>query len=123
MKTLLTSFLVCLCFLVSGQDKIYKKDQSVIDCIITEVGLTEIKYYLSPEEVRNSPVISIAVDQVQKVVLGSGREIVFNDPLKDEKLYAEDKKRAIKIHFLSPLLEHLAFSYEKNLKPGRSIEH
>lgn len=122
MKTLCTFLLALASTLALAQDKIYKKDKSVIDCIVTEIGLNEIKYYLSPEELRSSPIISISVDQVAKIVLSSGREIEFNDPLEDPNVYVDDKKRAIKVHFLSPLLEHLAFSYEKSLKPGRSIE-
>ena len=105
-----------------AQDKIYKRDKTVIDCMITEIGVEEIKYYLSGEDVRNSPIFSISVSEVAKIVLSSGREIEFKDPLNDPSLYTENKQHALKLHFLSPLNEHLAFAYEKSLKPGRSFE-
>ncbi len=116
--------LLLLLFSISSfaQDKIHKRDKTVIDCIITEIGIEEIKYYLSKEEMRNSPMISIAVSEVAKVVLSSGREIEFKDPLNDPSLYTENKQHALKLHFLSPLVEHLAFAYEKSIKPGRSFE-
>ncbi|MEM6524572.1 MAG: hypothetical protein AAGF85_22025 [Bacteroidota bacterium] len=63
MKSLIVSLLLLVSLSAFSQDKIYKKDKTVIDCIITEIGLNEIKYYLSPEEVQNSPIISISVDQ------------------------------------------------------------
>lgn len=123
MKKINFAFLLLL-FSVSSfaQDKIHKRDKTVIDCIITEIGIEEIKYYLSKEEMRNSPMISIAVSEVTKVVLSNGREIEFKDPLNDPSLYTENKQHALKLHFLSPLFEHLAFAYEKSIKPGRSFE-
>lgn len=107
---------------MQAQDKIYKKDKTIIDCKITEIGLNEIKYRISEEEMADSPIITISVTDVIKVLLSSGREIEFKDPLTDPNSYTEDRKHAIKFHFLSPLAEHLAFSYEKSIKPGRSFE-
>lgn len=116
--------LIALCLMVGlssiAQDKIHKKDKSVIDCKVIDIGLNEVKYLDS--NMVDGPTISIAVDMLLKVVLSNGREIKFIDPLTDPTSYADDKKKAIKIHFLSPLLEHLAFSYEKSIKPGRSFE-
>lgn len=107
---------------VFAQDKIYKKDKTVIDCKVTEIGINEVKYLLPEEEMANSPIMSISVSDILKVVLSSGREIEFKDPLTDPNTYAEDKKHALKFHFLSPLSEHLAFAYEKSIRPGRSFE-
>jgi hypothetical protein len=36
--------------------------------------------------------------------------------------YIDDKKNALKVDFLSPLTGNLTFSYERSLKPARSIE-
>ena len=74
------------------------------------VGLNEIKYYLSLDEVRNSPIISISVDDVLKIVLSSGREIEFNDPRYDPGFILTIKNEPLNFHFLSPLLEHFAFT-------------
>ena len=119
MRYSLTLVLLACATLGFSQDFIHKKDKSIIECKVIEIGLNEIKY---TEPRSSGPIISIAVDMVSRVVLESGREIKFNDPLTDPNSYTDDKKRALKVHFLSPLLEHLAFSYEKSLQPGKSIE-
>ncbi|ELR70157.1 hypothetical protein C900_03842 [Fulvivirga imtechensis AK7] len=107
---------------VHAQDKIYKKDKTIIDCKITEIGINEIKYKIPDKELDDSPVIAIAVTDVVRVLLSSGREIEFKDPLTDPISYVDDRKQALKFHFLSPLAEHLGFSYEKSIRPGRSFE-
>ncbi|TRX59590.1 hypothetical protein FNH22_10620 [Fulvivirga sp. M361] len=119
---LLSVLLLITAVISYSQDKIYKRDHSVIECVITEVGIEEIKYYLSPDEIRNSPTFSIPVSQVSRIVLSNGREMTFKDPLQDESLYSEDRSHALKLHFLSALTEHLGFTYEKSIKPGRSFE-
>jgi len=111
-------FAISICTV--AQDKIIKKNNETISCKIVEIGIEEIKY--EDPELSDGPVISILISNVKKVVLSSGRIIEFKDPLTDPESYIEDKKRALKIHFLSPLVEHLSFSYEKSLKPGRSLE-
>ncbi|UII32643.1 hypothetical protein LVD17_02190 [Fulvivirga ulvae] len=121
-STLLSLILLFVAGFVQAQDKIYKKDKTVIDCKITEIGINEIKYRLSEAELEDSPIITISVADVDKVLLSSGREIEFKDPLTDPNAYTEDKKHALKFHFISPLAEHLAFSYEKSIRPGRSFE-
>ena len=116
--------LMTLCLMIGlsvvGQDKIYKKDKSVIECKVVDIGSSEVKY-LEPD-MTDGPTISINVDLILKIVLGSGKVIEFKNPLNDPNLYIENKKNAIKLQFLSPLQEHLTFFYEKNIKPGRSFE-
>ena len=120
-RLLITSILLVFGIILStAQDKIYKKDKSIIECKITEVGLSEVKYRESASD--DGPVIAIAVDELIKVELASGRIIEFKDPLTDPASYEDNKKSAIKLHFLSPTFEHLAFSYERSIKPGRSFE-
>lgn len=111
--------LMCLGNAIS-QDKIVKKDKSVIECKITEVGLDEIKY-IDPE-LTDGPVISISVDDIAKIEFSNGRVIEFKDKLNDPSSYSDDKKVALKMHFLSPIFENLAFSLEKNIRPGQSYE-
>lgn len=119
-KFTLSSFLFLLCILAIAQDKIYKKDQSIIEGKITEIGLNAIKY--TEPDLTDGPIISISIDDLLKVELSNGRVIEFKDPLNDPASYSEDRKSAVKVHFLSPLLEHLSFSYERSIKPGRSFE-
>ncbi len=44
MKALATLTLLFLALTSFDQDKIYKKDRTVVECVITEIGLEEIKY-------------------------------------------------------------------------------
>ncbi len=124
MKTYIITLVLLAFGLTSliAQDKIHKKDKTIIDCVVKEIGLNEIKYQLPEGEANSDLIISIAVSDVTKVVLSSGRVIEFKDPLTDPASYADNKKHALKLHFLSPLLEHTAFSYEKSIRPGRSFE-
>jgi hypothetical protein len=118
----ITNLILCLLIGYSGfaQDKIYKKDKSIITCKVVDIGLNEIKYLES--DLDDGPTISIGVDDLIKIVLSNGRVIEFKNPLTDPASYVDDKKKAIKLHFLSPLSEHLSISFEKSIKPGRSFE-
>ena len=120
MKTVCALLLFFLALNAFSQDKIIQISKEIIECKIVEIGLDEVKYLES--DIENSPVISISVDKVAKIILSNGREIKFSDPLTDPESYTNDRKKALKLHFLSPLLEHLAFSYERSIKPGRSVE-
>jgi hypothetical protein len=119
-KILLLMFSLLVALTGMAQDKIYKKNGDVIEAKVTEIGLNEVKYMEWGRS--DGPIISLGIDVLKKVVLESGRVIEFKDPLQDPEVYAEQKKGAIKLEFLSPLFEHLMFSYEKSLRPGRSIE-
>lgn len=119
-RSLLFILFLLICHLATAQDVIYKKDKTTIECKIVEIGLDEIKY--KDHELEDSPIIVISIDVIYKVVLASGREIIFTDLLNDPGAYADDKKRAIKFHFLSPLFEHIGISYEKSIRPGKSFE-
>ena len=103
-----------------AQDKIYKKGGEVIEAKIIEIGVDEIKYRLF--NVAEGPVYTIEKDRIIKVVYDNGRVETYQSNFKDEELYAEQKKMALKINFLSPLLGFTAFSLEKSVKPGRSYE-
>jgi len=119
-KSLLFTLMFFCAVAVLAQDKIYKKDQTVIECKVIEVGLDEVKY--KETDIQDSPIISVAIESLLKVELSNGRVIEFKDPLTDPSSYVDDKKSAFKMHFFSPLLEHMSFAYERSIKPGRSFE-
>lgn len=118
---------LCLVFLFTGvlsvqaQDKIYKKGGEVIEAKIIEIGVDEIKYRLF--NVADGPIYTIEKDRIIKVVYDNGRVETYQSNFKDEELYADQKKTALKVNFLSPLLGFTAFSLEKSMKPGRSYEY
>ena len=103
-----------------AQDKIYKKGGEVIEAKIIEIGVDELKYRLF--NVADGPVYTIEKDRIVKVVYENGRVETYLSNFKDAELYADQKKMALKINFLSPLLGFTAFSFEKSIKPGRSYE-
>lgn len=118
---------ISLIFLFGGivnaqaQDKIYKKGGEVIEAKIIEIGVDEIKYRLF--NVADGPVYTIEKDRIIKVIYDNGRVETYQSNFKDEELYADQKKMALKINFLSPLLGFTALSLEKSMKPGRSYEY
>ena len=105
---------------VWAQDKIYKKGGEVIEAKIVEIGVDEIKYRLY--NVADGPIYTIEKDRIIKVIYDNGRVETYQSNFKDAELYADQKKVALKLNFLSPLLGFTAFSLEKSVKPGRSYE-
>lgn len=124
MKTT-TAFFILFVLVLSvnsafSQDKIIKKNQETIDCKIKEIGTDYVKYTLAdyPEDV----LFSIDADKLLKVVFASGQEKYFQQELTNPENYTDNKKNAIKLDFMSPLTGNTTFSYERSLKPGRSME-
>lgn len=116
---LILSFLL-LSGSIFGQDKIYKRNQEIIDCKVKEIGTESIKYTLAdyPEDV----LFAVDKDNVLKVVFADGREMKFMVELNNPENYVDNKKNAIKLDFISPLTGNTTFAFEHSLKPGRSIE-
>ncbi|MDB5121199.1 MAG: hypothetical protein JWN56_2417 [Sphingobacteriales bacterium] len=103
-----------------AQDKIYKKNGDVVEAKVIEIGESEIKYKIFTDQ--EGPTYSVDKDRLTKIIYQSGREETFKSSLKDETLYEDQSKNAIKINFLSPLLGFTQLNYEHNIKPGRSYE-
>jgi len=124
MKTNL--FIICTISLfilsqpIMAQDIIIKKDNQTIKCKIKEIGTDDIKYILP--EYASDVTFAIAQDNVTKIVFENGKEISFQKEMNNPENYLDNKKNALKINFLSPLYGSTSFSYEKSLKPSRSIE-
>lgn len=115
-------FALCFTHLVYGQDQIVKKDGNKIKCKITEIGLSEIKYY--NQDNLQGPLYSISKEQVHMIVYENGKKEVFNinDDLKNLDNYKGQLTKAIKINFLSPLIGYSEFSFEKLNSVGKSYE-
>ena len=122
MKKILLLVLVSIsiCQFSFSQDKIYRKGGHTIKAKVTEIGIDEVKYKLFDEQ--DGPVYSIEKDRILKIVYQSGRTEVYQNNIKDPELYIGQQRQAIKVDFISPLLGHTEISYERNIKPGRSME-
>lgn len=112
-------------FLASGissiaQDKIVKKGGETLEVKILEISPSEIKYKLLSD--LEGPIFIMDKDRISEVQYQDGRIEKYLKPLNDAEFYIDQKKRAIKLNFLSPLLGYTQVAYEKNLKPGRSYE-
>lgn len=124
MKTSLKLLFVLL-FLGSingySQDKMYlknSKDVMLVDII--EIGSVSVRY--KPFGDTNSVIFNMDKALISKIETEEGDVYTFKDPLTDPAVYADQNKNALKIGFFNPFLGSLQFSYERSLKPGRSIE-
>jgi hypothetical protein len=113
----LTLFIVTA---ILAQDKIYPKKGSVIKAKVIEIGVDEIKYKLFDDP--DGPVHVVEKDRVLKIEYENGRKETYVSNLKDPELYADQRKNALKINFLSPLFGHTQLSFEHSMRPGRSFE-
>ena len=100
-KFFLVVFFAFISFQLSAQDIILKKNNEMIQCKIKEIGLDEIKYILPTHPA--DLLFSIDKDEIDKVVLENGMEMVFTKALTNPESYKDNRKNAIKIDFMSPL--------------------
>lgn len=121
MKQIILSALFAItCLAASAQDTLYKRNREVLVVKIQEIGLDEIKY--KPFGYETGPTISIAKDNLVKVVFSNGVVQYMSTEFSNPENYVGQKKNALKIDFISPLRNNLSFVYERSIKPGRSIE-
>jgi len=105
-----------------AQDQIIKKDGKKISGKITEIGLSEIKYY--SQDNLQGPLYSISKELVQMIIYENGKKEIFNanDDLKNLDNYPGQLTKAIKLNFFSPLIGYSEFSFEKQVSVGKSYE-
>lgn len=102
-------------------DVIYKLDQTTIECRVTEMNTTEVKYHYP-----DRPGITLAVDigLVDYVILSTGEKVVpeNTDGQVAELAYAKQRNMAAKVAFLTPLQGYTNLGFEYSRKPLQSIE-
>jgi len=123
-KLKITLFFLFVSIVLFGHDKFVDKlvnrDGSVIVCKVREIGNDEVKYVL--EAYRSDVIFGIDKNKVASIQFGDGRELKFSDSMLGSENYSSQRKNALKFNFFSPLMYASAFSYERSLKPGRSVE-
>jgi len=123
--------LLLLLFAMQGmvaQDRIIQRDGNIIECKVAEIGSEEIKY-IQPEYGQDLQ-FGILKSKVDKIIFADGRELVIDHlelarettEMNSADLFLVQRRNAIKMAFLSPLTGTTSFSYERALKPGRSME-
>lgn len=124
-KLLKINLFAIIALLTSGtllaQDKIYRKNPTdTIPCKIVEVGEELIKY--STDTYSQNLTFSVDKNNVSRIVFENGKEMTFADSMFGKENYESQRKDAIKLSFLSPLMGAAIFSYEHSVKPGQSME-
>ena len=106
-----------------AQDKIYKKNKSEpILAKVVEIGTGEIKYKLWEEQAEGL-IYVVEKTTISHIEFENGRTEYYGREKMDMEEYFEgQKKRAFKVAFLGPLVGVTSFTYEQNIRPGRSWE-
>lgn len=123
MKFLIPLFCLFIVSFISldsyGQHEIHKKTGEILLVKIIEIGLDEIKYQ---DPIDESILRVIDKDVVKKIVL-NGREEDIQTGFDNSEFYADQKKRAIKLNFFSPLSNYyVEAGFEKSIRPGMSMD-
>lgn len=103
-----------------AQDIIYKKGGEKLEVKVKEIGLDEVKY--ARWEDQDGILYSIAKETILKIKFENGRTEQFINDFDNPEFYVDQKKRAIKMNFFSPIYGFTELAYEQNLAPGRSVE-
>lgn len=123
MKTLVFIFLLSgLSSFTFAQDTLFTKKGNIIPCIVTEIGIDEIKYKTIDNT--DGPNYVARKTDVSKIVYKNGKtEFFLPDEMEmNQEEQILDKNQSIKFAFLSPLYDHLEFVYECKLKMTKNLE-
>lgn len=123
MKKLLLILACSVAFLeVAAQDMIIYKDKTIDEVTIIEVNPDFIKYreYGSPV---NSATFSIEKDYLSKIIFESGRVMDLSKTMMDdERIYANQKRRALKIDLAGINSNYSFVTFEQAINPNKSWE-
>ncbi len=120
MKLVTFILLTVLSLQVAAQDKIIKKNGSVINCKVSEIAADEVKYYYS-----ENPKLIFGIDMVlvEKIEFSTGEVITMEaNTFRNPEYYADQHKHAVKLNFVSPIVGSTELVYEQSVKPGKSWE-
>ncbi len=109
-------------------DSIYTRKGEVIVGKVTEIGISEIRY-MQPQKALDVVFVINKAD-IERIVFSGGQVQKFEPGLQkpetiesnSQELFLIQKKNAFKIDFLSLAANTLTLTYERCLKPGRSVE-
>ncbi len=117
---ILTTLTILFSFTLQAQDRVIKNSGDTLRCKVTEIGADEIKYYYPDNEKLIFGIDKALVDHIE---FGTGEVIkIEKNSFINPEYYAGQSRNALKIGFLNPFYNNYEIVYEKNLKPGRSLE-
>jgi hypothetical protein len=102
------------------EDKLVKRDGKTINCKVKEIGDDEIKYL--EEGIGTDVILSIDASKVEKIIFADGREYKIDNSMSTYEDFSKQRKNAVKFNLFLPISGAYAFSYERSIKPGSSIE-
>jgi len=111
-----------------AKDTIVKRNGEKIICTVKEIGTAEIKYVR--EEYKPDLIFSIEKKEIDRIIFADGQTQKFeaeigiyeNVERNSEELYKIQKKSILKMDVLSPIANTTSLTFERCLKPGRSLE-
>lgn len=111
-----------------AQDTIIRRDGKIIVGIVKEIGTSEIKYI--NKEYHSELLFAIRKSDIKKIVYSDGKvqffedepELIENIEQNSAELFQIQKKNAVKVDFLSLVNNTFCLTYERCLKPARSLE-
>ncbi|MCC6410316.1 MAG: hypothetical protein IT270_01580 [Saprospiraceae bacterium] len=121
LKMLAVSVVLLTAYQSQAQDIIHKKNGKVIEAKVVELGTSEIKYKMFSDP--DGPIYVDEKENIDKIVFQDGRTEKYGTTRIDaSEMFAGQKKSAIKIGFMGPLVGYTNIIYERNVRPGRSWE-
>jgi hypothetical protein len=112
--------LILIGFASSAQDKIYRKNGTILKVKVIEIGISEIKYKLFGKD--DSPIYVLEKDRIKKIEYENGTTDKMTVDLKDPEQYADQLKKSVKIDFMGPLMGYSQFTFEKSTGVGKGYE-
>lgn len=111
---------LCLTAQEAYDDQLVKRDGTIIQCKVVEIGDDEIKY----KDDYSGGEILMGIDKikVEKIILSDGREINISDPMENKEEYGRQRKNGLKFNMFMPISGATAFGYERSIKPSMSFE-
>jgi hypothetical protein len=116
-------FIPILCTLMAqarSQDTIYIRGSAYILASIQKITTNEVRYTVSKDSSISSH--NLQKHYIKKIVFQDGRTDSFVTKPKDLLLYHGQVRNALKLNVFSPAFGFLQFTFERSVKPGRSIE-
>ncbi len=107
---------------LQAQDVIHRKNGKTMEVKVLEIGDVEVKYKLFTQPDGVTYVMDASL--IKKIVLANGAVHKFDEggTIENKEYYLGQNKSAYKVSFLAWTLGYTNFTYERNLKPGASIE-
>ncbi len=115
-------FALVSCVSLNAQDVIHRKSGKTMEVKVLEIGDVEVKYKLFTQPDGVTYVMDASL--IKKIVLANGAIHKFDDggTIENKEYYLGQNKSAYKVSFLAWTMGYTNFTYERNLKPGSSIE-